>query len=238
MGRRRGRSAAALSLALALGACGSSAAVSTAPTVAPRSVAPTIAGPTPAASLEGRTPPPGVAFVHDGQLEPGTYWSNGFQPWLEIEIPGPGWEVGHFHEELFDLFFEGDFPAIAFARLPTVATPATSTDPAGGEIAATSIDVILDALRSNPDIVIEDLGPAEIAGLVGTTVDISVTRPQTALFGAGMEGFHFDPGFVGRFHLLAVEGGVVEIFVSGREGELDAAIRATQPILDSVRVVP
>jgi hypothetical protein len=118
-----------------------------------------------------------------------------------------------------------------------VATPASSTDPLGAAIPATSVEQILETLRSNPNIVVSDVGPVEIAGLRGQTVDISVTAPQTAIFGAGMEGFHFDPGFVGRFHLLDVEGGALEIFVTHREGHLDEAIEATQPILDSVRVV-
>ena len=161
----------------------------------------------------------------------GTYWFDGFEPTFELRIPGPGWEVGHFHAEIFDLFFEGDFPAIAFARFPTVATAG------GGTATATSVDVVRDALTSNPDVEVDEVGPVDVAGLQGVTIDVRVTRAQTALFGSGGEGFHFDPGFVGRFHLLQVDGGVVEIFVTNREGELDAAIEATQPILDSVRVV-
>lgn len=178
-----------------------------------------------------RTLPPGIAWVEDGVIAPGTYWFDGFDPTLELRIPGAGWEVGHFHDEIFDLFFRGDFPAIAFARFPMVATAG------GGTEAATSVDVIIEALSSNPDVKVVDGGPVEVAGLDGQTIDVSVTRAQTALFGSGGEGFHFDPGFVGRFHLLQVGGGAVEIFVVDREGALDAAIEATQPILDSVRVV-
>jgi hypothetical protein len=220
-----------------LAACGSPATVTTAPTVSP---APTRPVPSMAATVapsSGPTLPPGVSLIEDGRIAPGAYWFQGFEPWLEIEIPGPGWEVGHFHDEIFDLFLEGDFPAIAFARFPTVATPASSADPAGGETSAASIEVVLDALRSNPAVMIHDVGPVEIGGLTGTTVDIRVTDPQTALFGAGIEGFHFDPGFEGRFHLLEVAGGVVEIFVTHREGHIEEAIEATQAILDSVRVV-
>lgn len=176
-------------------------------------------------------------MVHDGELEPGTYRFEGFEPALELEIPGAGWQVGHFHHEIFDLFLEGDFPAIAFARFPTVATPATSAAPGGSAVPATSIDQVLDALGSNPNIVVTAVGPVEVAGLSGRTVDIEVTKEQTALFGAGTEGFHFDPGFVGRFHLLAVEGGVLEIFVTHRDGQLEEAIEVTRPILDSVRIV-
>jgi hypothetical protein len=180
---------------------------------------------------------PGVARVADGPIAPGTYRFDGFEPHLQIEIPGPGWEVGHFHDEIFDLFLDGDFPAVAFARFPTVATPGSSAGSEGGETPAASVEIVLEALRANPDVDVDEVGPVAIAGLNGTTVDISVSEEQTALFGAGSDGFHSDPGFTSRFHLLAVEGGVVEIFVTGRAGQLEQALEATQAIVDSVRVV-
>src|SRR6185436_9257513 len=62
-------------------------------------------------------PPSGVAWLEDGRLQPGTYWFNGFDPWLEVRV-GEGWEVGHFHRDFFDLFYSGDFPSIGFGRFP------------------------------------------------------------------------------------------------------------------------
>lgn len=221
-------------LVAACGAIGTTSAPVTTPsaTTGASPPAPTIVA-TPAAP----TLPPGVTRLHDGVLEPGTYRFEGFEPGLDLEIPGPGWEVGHFHDEIFDLFFEGDFPAIGFARFPTVFTAPSSAAPDGSTRPTLSVDVVLATLQGNPDLVVEDVGPVEIAGLTGRTVDVRATREQTALFGAGSDGFHFDPGYVGRFHLLAVDGGVLEIFVTGPDGRLEEAIEVTQPVLDSVRVV-
>jgi hypothetical protein len=224
---------ASVALALVLAACGVSPSGSSAASRSPAALVTPGASPTEAP----RTLPPGVAFVHDGVLAPGTYWFRGFEPWVQVEVDDSGWEVGHFHDEIFDLFHAGDFPAIGFARFPSVATPASSATPAGGTVPATSIDAILDAWRSNPAIEVVDLGPATIAGLSGRSVEVAVSAEQTPLFGAGGEGFKFDPGFDSRFHLLEVDGGVLEVFIVGQAGELEAAIAGTRPILESLQIV-
>lgn len=235
------RKLATLALLAALAACqapSGSPALSTQPSTRPSpSTATPAPSPTaPSPTAPSPTLPPGVAFVHDGVLAPGTYWFQGFRPWLQLEIDRPGWEVGHFHDQEFDLFLDGTFPSVGFARFAAVATPASSASPAGST-PATSIDAILDAWRSNPKIVVVDLGDVEIAGLSGRSVGLTVTAVQTPLFGAAGEAFKFDPGLDSRFHLLAVEGGVVEVFVVARSGELDAALQAAQVIIDSLRTV-
>ena len=222
-----------IALALILVACRSTPSASTG--ASPSSAAPL----TPAASPTQAPPtlPPGVAFVHDGVLAPGTYWFRGFEPWLQLEIDGPGWEVGHFHDEIFDLFDQSAFPAIGFARFPAVSTPASSASPSGATVPTTSIDAILDTWRLNPAIEVVHVGAVTVAGLSGRTVDVSVTAAQTPLFGAASEAFKFDPGFDSRFHLLEVDGGVLEVFVVGPAGELDAAVERTRPILESLQLV-
>jgi hypothetical protein len=229
------RKLAPLMLFAALAGCGQPPAGTASPATPPPSLPPETPVPSPTSTPP--TLPAGVAFVHDGVLAPGTYWFCGFEPWLQLEVDGPGWEVGHFHDEEFDLFLNGTFPSIGFARFPAVATAASSASSAGSSIAATSIAAILEAWRSNPRIVIAEVGPVTIAGLAGTTVDVRVTAEQTPLFGAGSAAFKFNPGLDSQFHLLAVDGGVVEVFIVGQKGGLDAAIEAVQAIVDSLRVV-
>jgi hypothetical protein len=208
-----------------------------APAVSPPASPTAISTPIATATEAPPTLPPGVAPVHDGVLEPGTYWFEGFQPWLQLTIDRTGWEVGHFHDQEFDLFLDGTFPSIGFARFPAVATPRSSEAPAGAAVPASSIDAILDAWRSNPHIVVTEVGDVTVAGLSGRAVDVKVNAEQTPLFGAAGEAFKFDPGLASRFNLLVVEGGVVEIFVVSQTGRLEAALDGARSILDSLQTV-
>jgi len=174
--------------------------------------------------------PSGVAWLQDAALEPGTYWFNGFDPWLEVTVR-EGWEVGHFHDNFFDLFLEGDFPSIGFGRFAAVKHRDGTT------IEATSAQVVVDGLRSNPELEVADVGPASVAGLTGRTVDIRAKSQQVPLFGTPDGDFRFDPEFLSRWHILDVPGGAIEILIAARPGRLDEAIAATRPVLDSVRLV-
>jgi hypothetical protein len=175
-------------------------------------------------------PPSGVAWLEDGRLQPGTYWFNGFDPWLEVRV-GEGWEVGHFHRDFFDLFAAGDFPSIGFGRFATVKYRDGTTFP------AVNADAVVRALRSNPDLEVTDVGAAQVAWLTGLTVDIRAKREQSPLFSTPDGDFKFDPEFISRWHILDVPGGTMQILVAARPGKLDAAIATTRPVLDSLRIV-
>lgn len=161
-------------------------------------------------------------------MEPGTYRWDGFEPVIEFEI-GSGWRVGHRHAEIFDLFVGGDFPAVGFARFPFAIG-------ADGEVPATDAAAAIAALATNPDVELDDVGPASIGGLSGRTIDLRVTSDNTPIFGTGDEEFHFGPGFVARYHVLDIEGGVLLVAVMAEEGQLEAALPVAQPILDSLRI--
>jgi len=179
--------------------------------------------------------PSGVAWLRaPGEdhppLRPGTYWFSGFEPWLEVTV-GEDWQVGHFHDEFFDLFFAGDFPSIGFGRFARVKHRDGTT------FEATDAQSVVDALGSNPELEVTDVGPATIAGLTGRTIDIRAKSPQTPLFATPDGDFRFDPEFIARWHILDVEGGALEVLVAARPGKLDEAIATTQPIVDSLRLV-
>jgi hypothetical protein len=184
-----------------------------------------------ASAAADRSLPPDTAWLEDGQVEPGTYWFDGFQPALELEIGSAGWEVGHFHDNVFDLFKHGDFPAIGFGRFSEVYGADGAARP------TTDAAAVVAALEANPNLTATRVGPASIAGLTGWTIDVRAQQEQTPLFGAPDGQFKFDPGFVSRYHVLDVPGGAIEVWVAGREGELDTAIEVTQPILDGLRVL-
>jgi len=232
---RQARGLAVFTLAGALAACGTSGVASNAPT-------------SPAGSANGTPPtrtarstPAGTPIASGAvwlrapgedrpPLDPGTYWFNGFEPWLAVTV-GDGWEVGHFHGDFFDLFRNGDFPSIGFGRFPQVKHRDGTT------IEATSARAIVDGLKSNPELEVTDVGPASVAGLTGFTIDIRAKSAQTPLFTSPDGDFKFDPEFIARWRILDVAGGAVEILVAARPGTLDEALEATQPILDSLRVV-
>jgi hypothetical protein len=175
--------------------------------------------------------PPGTAWLEDGQVEPGTYWFAGFEPALELEIGSAGWEVGHFHDTVFDLFKNGDFPAVGFGRFSEV------YGAEGAARSTTDAAAVVAALEANPNLTTTRVGPASISGLTGWTIDVRAEQEQTPLFRAADGQFKFDPGFVGRYHVLDVPGGAIEVWVAAREGGLDAAVEATQPIIDGLRVL-
>lgn len=223
---------AAFVAAIAAGCTPAASTAATPATTPPAAAASLPPSPTPRPTpTSAPTLPAGVAWLRDGHVEPGTYRFAGFEPAIQVAIDGDGWEVGHFHDDFFDLFLDGDFPAIGFGRFVAV----LGRD--GTRVPASGAEAVIEALRSNPDLKVDDVGPVEIAGLIGRTVDIRATREQTPLFSSGEGGFKFDPGFVGRFHVLDVEGGAMEILIAARDGELEAAIEATQPILDSLEVL-
>ena len=188
---------------------------------------PATPAPSPAETL-----PAGVVRLHDGPLAPGTYRFDGFEPEIELDVAGEGWEVGHFHDDFFDLFLDGDFPAIGFGRFADVLLPD------GSRIPATSADAVVDALRSNPDVIVKDRGIVEVAGLSGRSIEIRVVVEQTPLFSSDEGAFRFDPGFAARLHVLDLPGGgAMEVLVAARRGGLPAAIEATDPILGSLVVL-
>jgi len=188
--------------------------------------------PTPRAEPTPRpSPPPGVAWLRDGKLGPGTYWFDGFRPGLQLRVETAGWEVGHFHDDFFDLFKDGDFPSVGFGRFPEVYGAGTGSEP------ATDAAAVIAALKQNPGLAVSDIGAVEIAGLAGRTIDVRAKAAQTPLFGSDEGAFKFDPELIARFHILDVPGGAMEILVAARIGQLDAALAATQPIIASLVVV-
>jgi hypothetical protein len=214
-------------LAFSLAGCSGAPAATTAPATA---AAPATATPDPVVGPTAFPLPSGVAWLEDGKLQPGTYWFDGFDPWLEVTV-GEGWEVGHFHRDFFDLFRGGDFPSIGFGRFATVKHRDGTTFP------AVDAEAVVEALRSNPDLEVTDVGAASIARLTGSTVDIRAKREQSPLFSTPDGDFKFDPEFISRWHILDVSGGTLQILVAARPGKLDAAIATTQPVLDSLRIV-
>jgi hypothetical protein len=230
--------AARVMLGLAMAACTGSPVPTPAPTATDpgstaRSTASLNAGQTAQPSPPATTSPlpSGVAWIADRELAAGTYWFNGFEPWLELTVPSDGWEVGHFHPEFFDLFHAGDFPSIGFGRFAAVKHRDGTT------FESTDAQSIVAALRTNPELEVIDVGPAAVAGLTGLTIDIRAKSPQTPLFTTPGGDFNFDPEFLSRWQILDVPDGAIEILVAARPGHLEDAIATTQPILDSVRIV-
>ena len=220
--------------ALVVSACSGSPATSATATVEPTAAAgvATAASGGQSTSRPGPTarpsPPSGVAWLRDGKLEPGTYWFDGFRPGLQLRVDTRGWEVGHFHDDFFDLFKDGDFPSVGFGRFPEVYGAGAVGEP------ATDAAAVIAALKANPGLTVTDVGAIEIAGLTGRTIDVRAKAAQTLLFGSDEGVFKFDPELIARFHVLDVPGGAMEILVAARTGDLDAAIEATQPIIDSL----
>jgi hypothetical protein len=202
------------------------------PVQSPRPVITTSPAPASVAPTPAETLPAGVTRLHDGPLAPGAYRFDGFAPGLQLEISEDGWEVGHFHDEFFDLFLNGDFPAIGFARFSDVQLPD------GALVPATEATGVIDALRSNPNVTLDDEAAVEVDALSGRAVDLRVTAEQTPLFSGIGGAYHMDPGFTARLIVLDLPGGgAMEILVIAQGDDVGEAIEATAPMLDSLDVL-
>lgn len=163
-------------------------------------------------------------------VEPGTYTWEEFSPAVSFEV-GPGWEVGHRNPEFFDLFVDGDFPAVSFGRFVDVFTDDTTRVP------ARDAANVIASLSTRPDVTLSAPQSAQMGGLRGQAFTLSVATDQTPLFGGRNGVFRMDPGFETRYTALDVPGdGVIFVGVAAREGELDAALDAAAPILATLTV--
>lgn len=214
-------------------ACGPGGPTSTAvPVRSPGPVITTTPATASAVPTRADTLPPGVTRLRDGPLVPGTYRFDGFAPGIEFDVAGDGWEVGHFHAEFFDLFLDGDFPAIGFGRFDDVELPD------GTRIAAASAAEVIDALETNRDADLENRRTVEVGGLSGLAVELRVTAEQTPLFAGPGGTYHVDPGFATRLLVLDLPGGgAMEILVIARGDDVRDAVEATRPILDSLVIL-
>jgi len=219
-------------LAVVLVACGSTAS-SAGPSA---SVGPT---PTPAAAgasaassaSSGGSSGAAARELGSGPLHAGTYIRTGFRPALVFTVED-GWTVGTATDGFFDIQRDQGTPdviAVQFARVDGVVGEKGATVPVKDAAAA------LAAVRANPGLTVVDGSGSKLGGLDGSIVVVEnrgTSHAGVMKVGPGLLGI--DPGRKLWIGLFDTSNGVLAIMVGGSIAQWDKALKAAEPVLESV----
>jgi hypothetical protein len=168
-----------------------------------------------------------------GRLPAGTYTRTGFHPSLAFTVED-GWTVGTATDGFFDVQQDQgtqDVIAVQFARVEGVVAENGATAPAAGAAAA------LAAIRRNAGLTVVDASGSKLGGLDGSV--IVVENRGTAHAGV----MKVAPGLLGIdagrklwIGLFDTSDGVLAIMVGGSIAQWDKALKAAEPVLESVSV--
>lgn len=214
----------ASTLAIVLAACGSTTPTAT-QSASATTTAPVVA-PSPAGSSAS-----GARELRSGPLAPGTYIRSDFRPTIAFTV-GNGWTVGNATNGFFDVQRDQGTPdviAVQFARVDGVVGEGGSTTSVRDAAEA------LAAIRRNPDLTVVDESEPSSGGSGGAVVVVEnrgtghagVMKTAPGLLG-------IDAGRKLRIALLDTADGVLAIMVGGSIAQWDKALKAAEPVLDSV----
>ena len=223
-------------LVLIVAACASNGSPSPVASPAPATPPPTAsaASPTPSPSAS-RPPASGSAqqLPTSGPLAAGSYTDASFSPSVTFEV-ADGWSVGSIADGFFDVQqLQGtpDVIAVQFGRVDgIVGAGKTVLQPKNATEAARTID-------DNPGLLVIDESESQMSGLTGSNVVVenrSQAHAQVLRVPAGTLGI--DSGRRLWISLFDTEDGVLAIMVGGSVAKWDAALRAAEPVLESVAI--
>ena len=188
-------------------------------------------GATPASSpVITELPPAGTV------LDAGRYTRAVFQPRITFEVAADEWQSAQLFEGFFDVQQDAGSPdviAVQFAR-PEGAYGAD------GELASVaSVDAAVAAIRANPGLEILSSSESRMSGLTGTVLEVE--NPTSS--GAHVEVLRVPPGPLGIdagrrlwIALFDTSAGLVAIMVGGSVAGWDEALRAAEPVLETVTI--
>jgi hypothetical protein len=225
----------ALTLAVVLAACGSTApsppanaSVVPAATATAASTAGSSSATSPAASSAT-----GAQELRSGPLHAGTYIRTGFRPALVFTVDD-GWAVGTATDGFFDVQRDQGTPdviAVQFARVDGIVGENRATVPAG-DVAA-----VLAAIRKNPGLTVVDESGSKLGGIDGSIVVVEnrgTSHAGVMKVAPGLLGI--DAGRKLWIGLFDTADGVLAIMVGGSIAQWDKALKAAEPVLGSVFV--
>lgn len=233
----------AATLALLVAACAPPAA-----TVAPTATASVTTSPPPATATPATNAPPSApagALAMPTQfaveLEPGTYFSSPpFELGFIFDVDEPGWFAGHLNDEFFDLQrYEGEamvgvtpirmvgFGHPALIRGRTGNVPVSELTPRGA----------VDLLAARDDLESANVEDVELAGQMGSRLDLHSDQANNPLFGGEDGVFGLGPELDARLIVLPIDEGFLLMIVLAPPGELGDAWEEAQAIFESVELV-
>jgi len=236
-GRSTRLAAVALSTLL-LGACqaappASTAGLATGPT---RSAA---SGPTEPAAASPAPSSTEIAALEvsgsPGELAPGRYTRQGFEPRITFELDGP-WHAVNAFSGFFDVQQDVGSPDVIAVQFglpsevdagPRHATPMTTAEAA------------VETLKSNSRLVIVESGPSQIGGLTGFQVTVenpTAAAGDTPIMRVTPGVLNISPGRRLWCAFFDIPDGVLAIMVGGSVARWDEALLTAEPVLESVTI--
>ena len=153
-------------------------------------------------------------------------------PPLAVTVP-KGWEALHLSPSFFDAGreVEGLFSAVMFFR------PAVVVGAAGGEPAATPEEAVA-LLRQNDGLTVLHEKRVRMLGLDGIQIDLVAAHEDTQILGEGAALLGIGPDSDLRLTFLSAADGILVVGLLSPAGELEAWVRSSKPVVDSIRLVP
>ncbi len=246
---QRNLTAAMVTAALVLAACGGSTTTpvpttasgatnvpvttpaSAAPTAAPATAGPTVA-PRPSGSLAWPT-----EFAVE--MTPGTYFTSPpFVVPMTLTIDEPGWYAGHLNAVFIDLqrfdgLAVGSFPTrmLAFGR-PENVRGADGAVPVAGLTPTAALDLMASRGSVKPG----ERAAVELFGLEGERIDLHSDLGNNPIFGTANGDFGLGPELGVRLAVLPFEDGLLIVGILAAADDVDAAWGQALAILGTVEL--
>ena len=162
-----------------------------------------------------------------GNVDPGSYKSEPFEPALRFTLDEQGWH-SLFAPEDDELAFEHeDGRFLAFTHATRVVDPKTGRDvPAPADLA--------DWLRKHPALQPTHAVPISVGGASGTRIDASATQSDTDIFWYPAGAMHTNPRVRWRIVVIDSEGAPLTIVYAAPTASFDRALVQFEPLLASI----
>ena len=184
----------------------------------------------PSSSTPGTPLPPGTHTLPDKEgtaLPAGRFTKTDFQPQPVFELD-TGWRVGHDIAGFFDVQQRSNTPDVIAVQFANVYGADTSAD-------------AVQQLHDTDGLRVTDRGRTTVGGLPATEVQIDSRNPQltpakyTAIFSVSAGSLYIGSGRRLVVDFVQRPGAVVAVLVGGSVRNWPATIRATQPVMRSIR---
>jgi len=165
-----------------------------------------------------------------GSLVPGQYRTNHFEPQLILTLP-EGWS--QFFADEFDQIFMGSADAeLAISRAAQVVDPVTHEG-------ADAPEDLLEWLTQHPAFGAPEPVAIELGGIDSQYVDLPGPSQDTDIFRFPGGNFHIPPDVSTRFYVVPQEGLDISFVIlpKANTANIEAAIAATHPIVESLEIV-
>ena len=166
--------------------------------------------------------------LHMGNLTPGQYRTNRFEPALLLTLPATWQEF--FPDENDEIYMAGTGAELAISVAAEVVDP-------DSRVAVAAPENLAKWLSQHPAFGASEPVDIEIGGIKSHYVDLPAPSADTGVFHFPGGDFHI-PGVATRVYVVPLDGPDLSLFVmpSSSSGTIEDAIDATRPIIESLEI--